>query len=261
MPKPPDQSSRGAEHMSAAQTIKQSVKQSLPKRFYGEVGIAAVGSGYAIQLDGRGVRTPAGKDLALPTRALGDAVVQEWRAQGDVIDPVTMPLTKLSNTAIDGVAPNRQAVIEDIAHFSTHDAICYRAENPTELVRRQGRLWDPILTWAETNLGVRWVCAGGVMPVSQPPEAVAAVVQALANYDPFPLTALHELTTLTRSALLALAYGQGALTFDALWQAANVDEDWQIERWGEDEQAQVRARDRLAAARASDRLFKLSGGC
>lgn len=244
---------------NASEKAKRSAVRSLPKRFYERVSVEDNGNGFAIKLDARSVRTPQGTEFIVPTKALADAVACEWQAQSEVIDPSTMPLTKLSNSTLDGVIPNREVVVDDIAKFSGHDAICYRAEQPQGLVARQSEHWDPILDWAHNSLGVRWVCAGGVMPVTQPPETSNAVRTRLNDTSPFQLAALHELTTLAGSALLALAYYDGALTFDRLWQSANLEEDWQIEHWGEDSEAKARRTIRHGDAKAADQLFVLSG--
>jgi len=239
---------------------KSSAASSLPKRFYKNVSVAPKDAGFAIKLDARSVRTPQGSEFSVPTQALATALAGEWEAQTERIDPASMPLTKLCNSTLDGVSPNRQIVINDVAKFSGHDAVCYRAQEPEGLVARQSEFWDPVLNWAEKSLGVRWVCAGGVMPVTQEPNSADAIKTRLTDTCPFQLAALHELTTLSGSALLALAYQDGAISFERLWQASNVDEDWQIERWGADGEAEARRKIRLEDARAADRLFALAIG-
>ncbi len=236
----------------------KSAGKSLPKRFYKSVVVAPSEKGFAIKLDERPVRTPQGSEFRVPTKALAEAIGDEWEAQIEVIDPSSMPLTKRSNSTLDGVISNRQLVIDDIAKFSGHDAICYRAKEPADLVARQAEFWDPVITWAEGRFGVRWLCASGVMPVTQLPQTAEAVRQHLRDGCPFQLAALHELTTLAGSALLALAYQDGRLSFDNLWQAANLDEDWQIERWGVDGDAEARRQIRLRDGRAAERLFVLA---
>ncbi len=244
---------------TATDKAQKAAASSLPKRFYKSVSVAPADTGYTITLDGRFVRTPQGTEFRVPAKDLAEAVAHEWEAQVEVIDPSLMPLTKLCNSILDGVIPNRQVVIDDIAKFSGHDAICYRSEGPAELAVRQSQVWDPILAWAENSLGVRWICAGGVMPVTQSPQTTNAVKERLADTNSFQLAALHELTTLSGSALLALAYQDNAISFNDLWQCANLDEDWQIERWGEDSEAEARRQMRHKDAQAADRLFVLAG--
>ncbi len=179
------------------------------------------------------MRTPAKAVLAVPTRALGEAIAAEWEAQGERIDPATMPLTRLVNSALDGVRGREAAVREDIAKYRRQrSAVLPGRASPRRWLRRQAELWDPILAWSREALGAHFVVAEGIMPVEQPQAAKAAVARALAGFDAFALTALHVMTTLTGSALLALAHARGRLDAEAAWAAAHVDEDWQIGQAG-----------------------------
>lgn len=217
------------------------MRQSLPKRFYRESAVAETPDGFAVQLDGRPVRTPGKAPLALPTYAAAQLVADEFAAQGETIDPVSMPVLRLANTAIDGVAADTQAVLEDVMRFSSSDLVCYRADAPEELVARQADAWDPVLDWAWTALGARFFLAEGVMHVEQPREAIAAVgIWLRQREEPFPLSAIHLMTTLTGSALLALGLEAGAFSPDEAWAAAHVDEDWNAAQWGEDAEAVAR---------------------
>jgi chaperone required for assembly of F1-ATPase len=201
------------------------------------------------------VRTPAKKQLVLPTRALADAVAAEWEAQVERIDPVTMPLTRLANSAIDAVKGREPEVRGDIARYAGSDLICYRAEAPPELVHRQAQAWDPVLAWARDALGASFHVARGIMPVSQPAPAAHSVAHAIEAHGAFELAALHVMTTLMGSALLALAHATGRLTAHDAWAAAHVDEDWQISQWGEDAEAKARREARWLEMRAASRLL------
>lgn len=234
-------------------------ERPLPKKFYTAVAVEQQDNAFTVLLDGRSVRTPQRAAFMVPTHALAEAVAAEWRQQSDVINPETMPLTKLCNSTLDGVCANRDLVIDDIANYANHDAICYRADTPDELVARQTEALDPVIDWAEQTLGVRWMCTVGVMPVVQPASCAQAVRAALADVTAFHIAVLHQLTTLTGSALLALAYQHQVLSFDRMWQAAHIDEDFQIERWGQDSEAEARRQQRHHEAAAADRLFKLVG--
>lgn len=217
------------------------MRQALPKRFYAAAEAVETGEGFAVRLDGKPVRTPGRALLALPSAAAAALVAAEFAAQGEMIDPVSMPVLRLVNTAIDGVAPDTQAVLEDVMRFSASDLLCYRADAPEELVARQAEAWDPVLDWVRSALGARFFLAEGVVHVEQPRESVAAVGLWLKQrQEPFRLSALHVMTTLTGSALLALAVEAGALTADEAWTAAHVDEDWNNERWGVDSEAATR---------------------
>lgn len=248
--------------LSDADPVKRARNQmraSLPKRFYKQTSVAAAGDGFAVHLDGRPARTPGRAVLALPTRAAAELVAGEYAAQETVIDPAAMPTLRLANTVIDGVAREAEAVAEDILRFSSSDLLCYRAEGPDGLVARQNAAWDPVLDWAAAKLGARMTLAEGVMHVAQPPAAIQAIRLHLASrMDPFRLGALHLMTSLTGSALLALAVDAGELSAEDAWTAAHVDEDWQIEQWGQDSEAVARRnarwRDMRAAARLLDAL-------
>jgi chaperone required for assembly of F1-ATPase len=232
--------------------------RNLQARFYTAVAVeAATPVDLRILLDGRPIRTPAKAQFAVPTQALAEAVAEEWRAQVAVIDPVSMPLTALCNTAIDGIRGREAQIRAEIAGYGASDLVCYRAETPDELVRRQAQAWDGVLAWARDTLGVRLATSSGVMPVRQPDEAVTAVARALEAYDAFGLCALHLMTALMGSALLALAHVHDRLTVAEAWAAAHVDEDWQIAKWGEDAEAAARRARRWGEMEAASRLLSL----
>lgn len=236
------------------------MKTPLPKRFYKAVSVAPTDDrSFAVHLDGRPVRTPARALLALPTEKAARLVAEEFDAQGEVIDPVTMPVMRLVNTALDGVANDPQAVLEDILRFAATDMLCYRADTPQGLVDRQNTHWDPVLDWTRSALGARFNLAEGVIHVEQPRESIAVLGAHFARRsEPLRLASLHLMTSLTGSALLALAVDAGELDAEAAWLAAHVDEDWQIEQWGQDAEAvarrNARHRDFLAAVRLLEAL-------
>jgi chaperone required for assembly of F1-ATPase len=239
---------------------KEPLRAPLAKRFYKRVTVEARDGGSVILLDGRTIKTPRKRKLSLPSAALARAVAAEWAAQGPRIDPDTMPLTRIANTAIDAVADHMTAVADDIVAFAGNDLLCYRAAEPDGLAERQRASWDPVLAWARGELGAGFVEAEGVMPIEQPAEALTSIWNALDGLDPFRLTSLHIMTTLTGSALLALAHVRGRLTLEEAWAGAHVDEDWQIEHWGEDGEAAARRRHRLGQFEAASRLLTLLAG-
>jgi chaperone required for assembly of F1-ATPase len=228
------------------------MRTPLPRRFYKTASIAPSDNGFVVQLDGKPVRTPGKALLALPTEKAAALVAAEFAAQEEVIDPVTMPVLRLVNTAIDGVAADTQAVLEDILRFAASDMLCYRADGPQGLVDRQNAQWDPVLDWVQTSLGARFELAEGVIHVEQPRESIAVLGAHLARRnDPFRLASLHVMTSIMGSALLAMAVEQGELAAETAWLAAHVDEDWQVEHWGQDSEAVARRafrkRDMMAA--------------
>ncbi len=227
------------------------------KRFYTTADAAEAEGGFALRLDGRPVRTPAKRPLVAPTRALAEAIAAEWAAQGETFAPTSMPLTRLAHSAIDGVADALEPTISEVAAYAGSDLVCYRALEPEELAQRQAAAFDPVLAFAEQELGARFLLAGGIMHVAQPEDSLQAVRAAIPR-EPFAVTALHALASLSGSALLALAVARGAKTAEAAWAAAHVDEDFQIERWGADDEAvqrrETRGREFTAAASALQAL-------
>jgi chaperone required for assembly of F1-ATPase len=223
------------------------MKKPLPKRFYAEATVRQGEGGFAVELDGRPVKTPARNALAVPNGMLAEKIAAEWRGQGEFIDPMTMPVTRLVNTALDGIANEPQAVADDIVRYSGIDLLCYRAVTPIELVRRQAERWDPVLDWAAKQLDAEFLLAEGVMHREQTEEAMSAFRMALSKYaTPLQLAALHTLTTLTGSAILALAFAERNLSAEDAWSRAHLDEDWTSEQWGSDAEADHRRSLRFA---------------
>lgn len=252
------------EERDPVKAAQREMKRPLPKRFYADVAVVPVEDAFGLALDGKPVRTPARQKLALPTVALAEAVASEWRGQGEHINPATMPLTRMANTALDGVAAQMEQVAGEIAKFAGSDLVCYRAGEPDALVAAQNAAWTPVLDFARDFLGARFNLAEGVMFVAQPEESVAAVARAIETEatrpdGAFRLTALYEMTALTGSVLIALALAQGAKKFEQGWAAAHVDEDHQIRVWGVDAEAQARREIRLRDMRAAYEMYAALG--
>jgi chaperone required for assembly of F1-ATPase len=226
------------------------------RRFYKSVGLVPDRDGFAIELDGRPVKTPARRPLAVPTRPLGEAIAAEWEAQTEVVDPARMPLTRLANTIIDGVGAAAPEIVAEIEKYLGSDLVFYRAETPAALLARQARIWDPILGFAREALDAHFVMTQGVRFVVQPAAAVAAARRAIPE-SPWRLGAVHVITTLTGSALIALAVAAGALTSEDAWTAAHVDEDWNMEQWGHDTVALERRATRFAEMQAAATVLRL----
>lgn len=244
-------------HEDPVRRAQIQMKRPLPKRFYESVGIAERDTGFAITLDGKPVKTPAKNVLTLPTREAAELVVAEWAGQGEFIDPATMPITKLANTAIDAVANSLDDVFGEIVRFAGTDLLCYRADGPKELIDRQAARWDPLLGWVATAHGARFILVEGVMHQEQPREAIASFARALERYrDPFQLSCLSVVTTLTGSAVLSLAFADGAFELDEVWSLAHLDEDWTIEHWGSDAEAEARREARYGEYASAAALFQ-----
>lgn len=218
----------------------------LPRRFYDSVSVSDGEDGAVIRLDGREMRTPAKRTFVVPTVALATAIAAEWEAQGERIDPSSMPLTRLANVVIDGVIDQPEALRPEIVAYAESDLVCYRAESPAGLVTEQADAWDPVVAWGNEAFGVQLAVAAGIMPVAQPPNLADRLSAELERLTPYQLAAIHVITAMTGSALLALGRKSGAFDSETVWHAAHVDEDWQIRQWGEDaEAAERRARRRI----------------
>jgi chaperone required for assembly of F1-ATPase len=236
-------------------------KAALAKRFYQDVAIKNEGrGGVSLLLDGKKVRTPGKAPLILPNRALAEAVAEEWRRQGTRIDPGTMPLTRLANSVIDGVEGREGAVIGDILSYAGSDLVCYRAEGPEPLVALQAKHWEPVVAFAKSDLGAPMRLAAGVMHVAQPKASLREIKRRLAGYAAWNLAALHVMTGLTGSALLALAVALQRLSPEEAWAAAHVDEDWQISQWGQDDEARLRRANRWRDFAAAAKMLELLRG-
>jgi chaperone required for assembly of F1-ATPase len=229
---------------------RRGMRPNLRRRFYGKASAAPAAEGHVVRLDDKPVHTPARRLLAAPALALTEAIAAEWEAQRDLIDPAKMPLTRLANAIIDGVAEKPGPVAAEIEKYLGSDLLLYRAHAPQGLVELQARHWDPILAWARETLGAEFKVGEGIVHVAQPDAAIAAARAAIPD-DPWPLGATHVITTLTGSALIALAMARGQLSAEAAWQAAHVDEDWNMAQWGRDEITLERRAFRFAELQAA----------
>jgi chaperone required for assembly of F1-ATPase len=223
------------------------------KRFYKSAAAVVEGDAWSIRLDGRPIKTPARAPLIVPTAALAEAIAGEWETQGKTIDPRSMPLTGLANAAIDRVAPDPASFARDLARYGESDLLCYRADEPAELVARQAETWDTLLAWTRGRYDVAFETVTGIIHRAQPPATVARLAEAVDARDPFALAGLSPLVTIGGSLVIALAVAEGAIEPDAAFDAAHLDELFQVEQWGEDalaaETRDARRRDFKAAAR------------
>jgi len=236
--------------LDPVQAARRAVRPHLRRRFYERAEVEDADGEFRVVLDGRPVKTPARRTLAAPRRALAQALAAEWDAQRDVIDPAKMPLTRLANTIIDGVTDAPSAVADEVKRYLACDLVFYRAPGPAGLVTWQAEAWDPVLAWVRETLGARFVLAEGIAFVAQPAQSLAAASSAIPT-DPWRLGAMHAVTTLTGSALIAIALARGALSVDAAWAAAHVDEDWNMKFWGRDALALERRAARFSEMQAA----------
>jgi chaperone required for assembly of F1-ATPase len=213
---------------------------SAPRRFYKSVTVQEGEGGWHVLLDGKLLRSPAKLDFALPTRALAEAIAAEWDAQVDKVDPHSMPMMQLAATALDRIAAEPERVIAETAGYGGSDLVCYRAEAPVELVRRQAELWQPLIAWVAERYDVALNVTTGIVVVAQPPHALGSFRRVLVASDLFALTALATLTAAAGSLVIALAVAEGRLTAEQAAEAALLDELFQAERWGSDPEAEAR---------------------
>lgn len=228
------------------------------KRFWSDAATVAVDDGYAIELDGRRLKTPARVDLVVSNEMLADAIAQEWHDCAETVDPRAMPLTGLANAAIDRVTTDRDRFAADLAAYGESDLTCYRADGPDALVAQQAQHWDALLGWARRRYDVDFATCTGIMHVAQPEATVKRLAHEVAALDAFRLAGLSPLVTIGGSLIAALAVLERAVTPEAAWEAVSLDDRWQIEQWGADDEAvkslDNRRRDFLAAARFLDLL-------
>ena len=248
----------GQSPLDPQEAVRRTTRTPQRKRFYAKVDVRAAAAGeaadgFTVTLDGRPIKTPSGRVVAIPVRPIADAIAAEWEAQAETIDPLTMPMTRFANSVAEGVVERAGLVAADVAKYLGSDLLFYRAGHPEALVARESKHWDPVLFWAAKTLGAHFILAEGIVHVSQPEPAIEAARAALPS-DPWSIAALHVVTTLTSSALLALALKHGVLDPDQVWAAAHVDEDWNIENWGIDEEVAARRAARLVDFTAASRI-------
>jgi chaperone required for assembly of F1-ATPase len=253
---------REREPLDPNEVARRGMRPRFRNRFYKEVTVSQGEAGFGLALDGRPVRTPAQRPLAAPTAPLAAVLAEEWRAQREFIDPSTMPLTRLANSIIDGVADSAADVAAEVEKYLASDLIFYRAETPQGLVRSQEMAWDPLITWAQDALGAQFRTGAGVVHIPQSQDALAAAAAIIPRNkgnasDIWLLGATHSVTTLTGSALIALALLSGKLSVADAWAAAHVDEDWNMAQWGSDELALERRAYREAEMQAAARVLEL----
>jgi len=229
----------------------------MTKRFYEKAAVAEGKDGFSVQLDGKGIKTPAGTPLVMPTRALAEAVAAEWNAQGDEIEPKTMALMPLVGTAIDRIPDVREGLIEGLLRYADTDLLCYHAAHPKDLAQSHAEVWQPLLDWAADELGARLIATQGVLPVPQDDAARKAFKAVLDACDNWTLTAVSELVGISGSLVLGLALVKGHVTVQRALVVCHVDEDHQIERWGEDAEARQRRENVTQDITQAFRFFEL----
>ncbi|MDW3224688.1 MAG: ATP12 family protein [Paracoccaceae bacterium] len=228
------------------------------KRFWKSAAVVPGEHGFGIALDGRAVKTPAKRALLVPSRGFAQAIAAEWDAQIDQINPMSMPFTQTANAALDKVAVQHGEVADMLAAYGDSDLLCYRAEQPVELVARQNAQWDPFLDWAEQTLGARLQARSGVMHIAQDGPVLTRLSERVHALSAFQLAAFHDLVSLSGSLILAFAATQNVQETKAIWDISRLDEIWQAEQWGADDEAEAAAAVKQRAFEHAKAVFDLS---
>lgn len=228
------------------------------KRFYESVSVAEDEGCWRVLLDGRGIKTPGGAPQRVPTRALAEALAQEWEAQGETIDASAFPLRDLTDYALDAIAGGREDAVSSLLPYAETDTLCYRADPDEPLHRSQIDIWEPVLTSAEERFGVRFSRISGIVHKPQPPETLTTLRAKLEALGPFPLAALRVLANLSASLSIALLAIEPDADVPELWHAASLEEEWQAELWGRDAEAEDRRKERLEAFTLAARFARLA---
>lgn len=229
----------------------------LPKRFYRTTGVELAEGGFAVTLDGRPTRTPGRVPVLLPVPGLARLVADEWAAQGERIDPRTMPLQRLVNAALERGPAQLPAFREEVVRYVASDLLLYRADSPAELVAAEEAAWDGALVRLARHFGVAFQPTIGILHQAQPTPTLARFAGVLADEALLPMAALVSITGLTGSGLLAIGLRHGLFGADEAWNAAHVDEDYNMRLWGETEEALSRRRERRIEFDAACRVLEL----
>lgn len=245
--------------LDPGEAVRRASRTPQRKRFYKDVGVGEADGGFTVTLDGKPIKTPSGKTVVVPKREIADAIAAEWAAQGETIAPLSMPLTRFANSVVQSVVERVDFVADDVAKYLGSDLLFYRAGHPEALVAKEAAHWDPIVYWAAEALGAHFMLAEGINHVRQPDAAIAAARAAFPE-DPWSIAALHVLTTLTGSALLALALSHGVREPADIWAAAHVDEDFNSQQWGLDEEVASRRVARAVDFEAASRILSAMRG-
>lgn len=228
------------------------------KRFWKQAAVVENDGGYGVELDGRRVNTPNKTPLIVPTISMAQAIAAEWDAQPEKIDPLSMPVTRSANSALDKVLPQQAEVTAMLAEYGDSDLLCYRAAGPVELIAQQAAMWDDVLDWAATEFGGRLVVGEGVMHVAQDTVILQNLHAQVTAFDNFALVGVHDLVAISGSLILALAVTRGAVSVSDAWAKSRVDEHWQVSQWGHDDEASANESLKKQAFVHAEKFYRLS---
>ncbi len=228
------------------------------KRFWENAQVTEVGAGFSVLLDGRKLRTPVKSELIVPAREMAEEIAKEWQAQGEKVDPLSMPFTRSANAAIDKVAPMHAEVSQLVAEYGGTDLICYRAASPKELVALQNAAWGPLLEWAANDLSAPLKIGEGIVHIQQDGAVLKSLAKRVETMSAFQLAAFHDLVGMSGSLIIGFGVVHAFLPVAQLWQCSRIDEDWQITQWGEDDEATATADSKKTAFLHAARFYNIA---
>lgn len=217
------------------------MSNALQKRFWKDVSVRPEAAGYGVFLDDKQLKTPLKASLLAPNKAVANGIAAEWSAVEETINPLEMHLTRCANATLDKVVVEHDAVAGMLAEYGATDLLCYRSEGPSELIKRQADAWDPLLAWLSETQNIHLIATTGIMHVPQPEDGQKRLREVILAYDPWRLTALHDLITISGSLVLGLAVATNYLSAENAWPISRIDETWQEEQWGVDDAANAAA--------------------
>jgi chaperone required for assembly of F1-ATPase len=203
------------------------------RRFYQTAEAVEVDGGFGVALDGKNVKTPAHAPWVVPSRAIAEEVAAEWQAQDEIIRPHNMHLFKLVNTGLDLTSPARENLINSLTRYIESDLICYRADEPEDLITLQNEVWGPLLDWFDATYGVRLNTGSGIMPLQQPADTAEKIRAKIEQRNNFEIVALDLAASTAGSLIIGLGLLEKQIDAAAAFEAAQLDEKWQNQKWGE----------------------------
>jgi chaperone required for assembly of F1-ATPase len=215
-------------------------------RFYKEVSLKQEDEGWHLLLDGRAAKTPARNPLCAAPKALAEKITTEWHGQGEEIDFLQMPLTRLLMTVLDGKEETITVWRETPARFIGTDLLTYRAENPEALQALEDEVWNPYCDWAAKGLGIELARTTSLMALPPLQTSLASVNEITAKLDPAEALILALACEMTGSAVLGFALLEGFTSAEEVFAASHLGETFQEKRWGEDAEALQRRASQLA---------------
>ena len=203
------------------------------KRFYKLVSSKKTNDGHVIQLDGKSIKTPLGQDMCAATKSLADAIILEWAGQEEKVKPETMPLTQILTTSLDKIR-DREAITESCMRYLDTDLVCYWTKEPEELAKLQKENWGSWVKWFDSHFEVPLYTTKNIDAIKQDEEAHKRVWNYIESLDDSYFTILHIMTSLSGSLVLALAFSEGDISPQELFEASYLEELYRGKLYNED---------------------------